>query len=109
MEGVPVNEEHIKDRNNCFGPVLHGIWEAKGARVRGLGNSLHRGHRGDGLVDHETERRGGYHPKLPPQEEKPFHPQAARAVEVQRKERIERHARYTQQRVENDSAGSAAV
>ena len=62
----------MTDRNNCFGPVLREIRSHKGARVRGLGNSAHNGRRGEAMVDHEIERRGGAREKGPAQSARPL-------------------------------------
>ena len=84
----PTKKELVTDRNNCFGPVLREIRSHKGARVRGLGNSLHNGRRGEAMVDHEIERRGGAREKGPAQSARPLHPDAVKATKMFRAERL---------------------
>ena len=47
-----------------------------------------RGRRGEELVDHETERRGGHRVKGPAQSARPLHPDAMRAMGEHREERL---------------------
>lgn len=73
------------------------LWEQKGACVRGLGNSKHNGRRGEAMVDHETERRGGAQVKGPPPSAQPLHPDAMRARAEWREERLTKWQEWKRQ------------